>query len=226
MHRVPSGRARCFVLGHARSAATNASCVLAWHSSIESCRRGFIWNRVLSPEAGAVLPPVVSSRSIYDGKIIHVRVDEIALPQGGTAIREVVEHPGAVVVAALDALGEVYLVRQYRHAIRRDLLELPAGVVESGEDPLVAARRELREEAGLMANEWTSLGFFYSSPGFANECLHAFLARDLSSVESKPDFDEDLTVVKYPLEDLLSNPGQIADAKSLATLLLVRQELT
>jgi ADP-ribose pyrophosphatase len=173
-----------------------------------------------------VLPPVVSSRFIYDGKIIDVRVDEIALPQGGTAIREVVEHPGAVVVAALDALGEVYLVSQYRHAIRRDLLELPAGVVESGEDPLVAARRELREEAGLMANEWTSLGFFYSSPGFANECLHAFLARDLSFVERQPDFDEDLTVVKCPLDDLLANPGQIADAKSLATLLLVRQELT
>jgi ADP-ribose pyrophosphatase len=170
-------------------------------------------------------PCVVSSRSVYEGKVVNLRVDEITLPQGGTAIREVVEHPGAVVVAAVNEAGEVYLVRQYRHAVRRDLLELPAGALEEGEEPLFAARRELGEEAGLEASEWTALGCFYSSPGFANERLYAFLARGLSSVESDPDFDEDLTVVTYPLEDLFRHLADITDAKTLATLLLVRQQL-
>jgi ADP-ribose pyrophosphatase len=169
-------------------------------------------------------PAVISSRSVYEGKVVNLRVDEIALPQGGTAIREVVEHPGAVVVAAVNEAGEVYLVRQYRHAVRRDLLELPAGALEKGEEPLFAAQRELGEEAGLAASEWTALGCFYS-PGFANERLHAFLACGLTSVESDPDFDEDLTVVTFPLEDLLHHLAEITDAKTLATLLLVRQQL-
>jgi len=173
----------------------------------------------------ASAPAVVSSRSIYEGKIVKLRVDEIALPQGGNATREVVEHPGAVVIAAVDACGEVYLVSQYRHAVGRDLLELPAGALEEGEEPLFAAQRELGEEAGLAAQEWTALGCFYSSPGFANERLYAFLARGLSSVESEPDFDEDLTVVKYPLDALLDHLADITDAKTLATLLLVRQQL-
>lgn len=168
---------------------------------------------------------VVSSRLVYEGKVVNLRVDEIALPQGGTVVREIVEHPGAVVVAAVDEAGQVYLVRQYRHAVRRDLLELPAGALEEGEAPLAAAQRELGEEAGLAASEWTALGCFYSSPGFANERLYAFLARGLSSVESDPDFDEDLTVVTYPLEDLLRHLAEITDAKTLATLLLVRQQL-
>ncbi len=171
------------------------------------------------------LPSVVSSRVIYEGKIVKLRVDEIALPQGVTATREVVEHPGAVVMAAVDEAGEIYLVRQYRHAVRRDLLELPAGALEAGEEPLAAAQRELAEEVGLAAEEWTDLGCFYSSPGFANERLYAFLARDLTSVQSQPDFDEDLIVVKYALEDLLRHLAEITDAKTLATLLLVKQQL-
>ena len=109
--------------------------------------------------------------------------------------------------------------------MRGDLLELPAGGLESGEEPLEAAKRELAEETGLAAAEWTALGSFYSSPGFANERLFAFLARDLSPVESEPDFDEDLTVTKYSLEALVHHLGELTDAKTLATLLLVRQRL-
>jgi ADP-ribose pyrophosphatase len=171
------------------------------------------------------VPRVLSSRQIYEGRVVTLRVDEISLPQGGSAIREVVEHPGAVVMAAVDDSGSVCLVRQYRHAVGRELLELPAGALEDGEDPLEAAKRELREEAGLEAKDWTSLGFFYSSPGFANERLYAFLARQLSPVATDPDFDEDLTVVTLPLDDLLRHLVEITDAKTLATLLLVRQEL-
>lgn len=154
-----------------------------------------------------------------------LRVDEIALPGGRTAIREVVEHPGAIVVAAIDESEDVYLVRQYRHAIGRELLELPAGALEEGEDPLEAAKRELREEAGLAAAEWVALGSFYSSPGFANERLHAFLARGLEWVGTDPDDDEDLVILKYPLDELLRPATGLTDAKTLATLLLVRQEM-
>lgn len=172
-----------------------------------------------------VAPSVVSSEVIYEGKVVTLRVDEIGLSPGRTAIREVVEHPGAVVVAAVDESEEVYLVRQYRHAVGRELLELPAGALEKGEVPLAAAKRELREEVGLTAAEWTALGSFYSSPGFANERLHAFLARGLKWVGTDPDDDEDLVIVKCRLDELLHRTTDLTDAKTLATLLLVRQDL-
>jgi 8-oxo-dGTP pyrophosphatase MutT (NUDIX family) len=169
------------------------------------------------------LPQVVASRAVYSGKVIGVRVDEITLPGGGTALREVVAHPGAIVVAAVDAENQVYLVRQYRHPIGRRLLELPAGTLEPDEEPLAAAKRELREEVGLEAREWTPLGLFYSSPGFANERLHAFLARELTTVPSDPDDDEDISVIRYPLARLLDETEELTDAKTLATLLLVQK---
>ena len=167
------------------------------------------------------LPRVLGSQMVYAGRVVSLRVDEIALPQGGTALREVVYHPGAVVVAAIDADGHVYLVRQYRHPVRRYLLELPAGGLEPGEEPLAAAMRELREEVGLEAREWTALGSFFSSPGFANERLHAFLARGLVRVPPDPDDDEDISVVRYDLTGLLDRLEAVSDAKTLATLLLV-----
>jgi 8-oxo-dGTP pyrophosphatase MutT (NUDIX family) len=165
---------------------------------------------------------VVSSRTVYEGRVVTLRVDEISLPQGGRAIREVVEHPGAVVIIALDDEDRVYLVRQYRHAIGRALLEFPAGTIEADEDPLVAAKRELREEVGLVADEWSYLGSFFSSPGFANEHVHVFLARKLSEQECDPDYDEDLTVVRMPLSELSNRLGDIPDAKSLAALHLLQ----
>lgn len=167
------------------------------------------------------VPAVLSSNMVYTGRVVSLRVDEIALPWGGTAVREVVEHPGAVVVVALDEADRVYLVRQYRHPPRRYLLELPAGGLEVDEDPLTAAQRELREEVGLEAREWTSLGSFFSSPGFANELMHAFLARDLVTTERDLDDDEDIVVVRRPLSEVLSHPEETADAKTLATLCLV-----
>jgi ADP-ribose diphosphatase len=166
-------------------------------------------------------PEVFESRVVYEGKIVSLRVDQIALSDGRTATREVVEHPGAVVIIALDQDSQVTLVRQYRHAVRRYLLELPAGGLEPGEEPLFTAQRELREEVGLDAAEWTSLGRFFSSPGFANELLHVFLARDLRPAHAEPDDDEDITVVKLGLEELYEHPELIEDAKSLAALLLL-----
>ncbi len=154
--------------------------------------------------------------------MVSLRVDEIELPTGERATREVVRHPGAVVVIALDSDDEVYLVRQYRHPIGRYLLELPAGGLEPGEEPLAAAKRELREEVGLEALEWTSLGSFFSSPGFVNEHLHAFLAEKLTRVPTDPDDDEDISVVRYPLAGLLEHLEDTPDAKTLATLCLLR----
>jgi ADP-ribose pyrophosphatase len=160
---------------------------------------------------------------VYRGKVVSMRVDEITLPQGEVVLREVVDHPGAVVIVALDADGYAFLVEQYRHPIGRYLLELPAGGIEAGEEPLAAAKRELHEEVGLEAREWVSLGSFFSSPGFANERLHAFLARELVPVDSRPDDDEYISVVRYPLADLLVNLEKVPDAKTLATLCLLER---
>jgi 8-oxo-dGTP pyrophosphatase MutT (NUDIX family) len=168
-----------------------------------------------------VLPEVLSSRVVYVGGVVSMRVDEIALPEGRTARREVVEHPGAVVVIALDEEDRVYLVRQYRHPIRQFLLELPAGTLEPGEEPLIAAQRELREEVGLLAGKWRHLGSFFSSPGFVSEHLHAFLAQELVETDREPDDDEDIAVVRYPRAELLQHLQDIPDAKSLAALRLL-----
>jgi ADP-ribose pyrophosphatase len=171
------------------------------------------------------VPAVLSSRAIYEGKIVSLRVDEIALEGGTTATREVVEHPGAVVIVALEGDGTVVLVRQYRHAVKRYLLELPAGGLEPGEEPLTTAQRELREEVGLEAACWTALGYYFSSPGFANEMLHVFLAEDLRPAYAEPDEDEDIAVVRYSLRELYEHPDGLQDAKSLAALLLLRRTL-
>lgn len=170
-------------------------------------------------------PQVVTSRLLYQGNVVRLRVDEITTRQGSVVTREVIQHPGAVVVVALDDDGHVYLVRQYRHAPGLYLLELPAGGLEPGEEPLAAARRELSEEVGLAARDWTELGSFYSSPGFANELLHVFLAQGLTVDMSDPDDDEDLHVVRYPLTRLAEVRADLRDAKSLAALYLLEAAL-
>jgi 8-oxo-dGTP pyrophosphatase MutT (NUDIX family) len=167
-------------------------------------------------------PVRVDGRVLYDGRVLSFRVDHVRLPNGAVAEREVVDHPGAVVIAALDAEGRLVLERQYRYAIDRDLVEFPAGVLEAGEDPDEAAVRELREEAGLEAGRWDRLGAFYSSPGFVHEKLYAYLARDLRTVPRDLDFDEDIELEWVPLDGLLHRPEYLVDAKTLAALLLVR----
>jgi 8-oxo-dGTP pyrophosphatase MutT (NUDIX family) len=170
-------------------------------------------------------PVRLDGRIVYEGSVLTMRVDEVRLPNGAIALREVVDHRGAVVVAALDADDRLVLVKQYRYAIDRDLLEFTAGVLELGEDPAKAAVRELREEAGLTAGTWDRLGSFFSSPGFVHEELHAYLARHLQTVPRELDFDEDIDLEWIPLQTLLDRPEQIMDAKTLATLLLVERFL-
>jgi 8-oxo-dGTP pyrophosphatase MutT (NUDIX family) len=172
-----------------------------------------------------VRPEVVASRIVHRGRVVTVRVDDVRLPDGQIVVREVVDHPGAVVIAALDAYGYVTLVRQYRHAVGEWLLELPAGTLEPGEEPLQTAMRELREEAGLVAGRWDQLGSFFSSPGFVREEMHAFLARDLQSVAAEPEPDEDITLVRRRFSALVEGAEEVPDSKSLATFLLVERRL-
>jgi len=163
----------------------------------------------------------LDSRMVYRGKILNLRVDTVLLPDGRTGTREVVEYAGAVAVVALNEQKEVFLVRQYRYPVERELLEIPAGKIEKGEDPLQCAKRELAEETGLRAERWQQLCSFYSTPGFTSEKMHLFLARDLHLERQHLDEDEFVQVVKVPLDEALAMiwRGDICDAKSTAGLL-------
>ena len=164
----------------------------------------------------------LSSREIYSGRIVRLRLDDVRLPNGETARREVVDHPGGVGILALDAKGRVPLVRQYRYAFSRVVTEIPAGKLEPGEgDPLAAAKRELREEVGAEAARWDDLGTLLPSPGCYGEILHLYLARDLTFGAQSPDPDEFLEVEYVPLQELLLRclRDELHDAKTVAAVL-------
>ena len=163
----------------------------------------------------------LSGKTIYQGKIVTVRVDEVELPNGATAGREVVEHPGGVCVLALTPDGQVPLVRQYRYPLGREFLELPAGKLEHGEDPREAAVRELGEEVGLTPGRVTDLGHFYVSPGFCTEKLHMYLVQEPETVPVHPDEDEFLDIVWMSFDRLLRLviEGEIRDGKTIAAVL-------
>jgi ADP-ribose pyrophosphatase len=135
--------------------------------------------------------PVVGSREIYRGRVMALRADQVEMPGGRVATREIVEHPGAVAVAAVDDEGRLAVIEQYRHAVRRRLHELPAGLLDvAGEDPALTAARELAEEAGLAATEWSVLLDLVPSPGFTDESVRVYLAQGLSQV-GRPDLGDD-----------------------------------
>ena len=158
---------------------------------------------------------------IYSGRVVRLRVDTVLLANGGTAKREVIEHPGAVAIVAFDERGDVLLVRQYRRAADRYLLEIPAGTLKPGEDLALCAHRELIEETSERASRLDPLVGFFSAPGFCSEYLHVFVATGLSPESGVPDDDEDIEVVRLPLEECLKRvrSGEICDAKSVAGLL-------
>ncbi len=164
----------------------------------------------------------IASREIYDGKIIKVRVDDILLASGGQSVREVVEHAPAVVIVPVDSDGDVLLVRQYRYAAGQTLLEVPAGIVEEGESPDACAQRELAEEVGFASRNLRALGGFWASPGFCDEFMYVYLAKDLVPYSLEADEDEDIQVEKLPFSRIQQyiRLGEIQDAKSIAALLM------
>ncbi len=164
---------------------------------------------------------VLGTRRVYDGRVVSLRVDEVTLPGGGKTQREIVEHHGAVAVVPV-AGRDVYLVRQYRRAAGRALLEIPAGTLEPGERPVQALRRELAEEIGVRAARVRRLAAFYPSPGFLTEIVHLYLATGLRPARRQAEEDEDLEVVRVSLGRAMSlvNRGEIRDAKSIIGLLM------
>lgn len=163
----------------------------------------------------------IKSHQIYKGKIINVRKDLVSLPDGNQSTREIVEHPGAVGIIALDNDDHILLVRQYRHPVERVILEIPAGKLDPGEEPLRCAKRELAEEVKAKAHKWLHLLTFFTTPGFSNEIMHLFLATDLTTYEEYSDPDEFLELYKLPAKDIIPaiKKGQIQDAKSIVGLL-------
>jgi ADP-ribose pyrophosphatase len=168
----------------------------------------------------------VASRTVYEGGLLSLRVDDYRYEDGGSAEREVVSHPGAVVVIAHDD-EHVYLVRQPREPVGEErLLELPAGTRDvEGESALECARRELMEEVGCTATEWRELKRFYTTPGYSTEEVTLFLATGLERVEHQPDADERIEIVAWPLAELDRAISECTDGESIVGLLILRDLL-
>ena len=167
----------------------------------------------------------ISSERVYSGRILDLDVDQVRLPSGTEAEREVIRHLGAAVVLPLLDGGRTILVNQFRYPMGEELLELPAGKLDPGEDPAECAARELAEETGWRAGEIHDLGSFFTTPGFTDEVLHAFVATGLEhSPGIEPDPDEAIEIVTMTVEEALEacHDSRIRDGKTLATILLAQ----
>jgi ADP-ribose pyrophosphatase len=160
-------------------------------------------------------------RRVYDGHVLALDVDEVEEPGGVRGTREVVRHRGSVAMLPVDADGRVLLVRQYRYAVSAYVWELPAGRLDAGETPEEGARRELVEEAGLEAGRVEPVLSFFTTPGFCDEVLHVFRASELRVVPARPEADERIETVWFPLADALAmiDRGEIKEGKTLIALL-------
>ncbi|HEY1575425.1 MAG TPA: NUDIX hydrolase [Pseudonocardiaceae bacterium] len=174
----------------------------------------------------------VSSRDIYRGRVLALRADDVAMPDGRVAVREVVEHYGAVAIAAVDEQGRVVLIHQYRHPLGKRVWELPAGLLDQpGEEPAVAAGRELAEEVGLAARDWSVLVDVAASPGFTDEVVRVFLAQDLGPAhreEPVGDEEADLVVRRVELAEAVRMvlAGDVVNASSVGGILAAHAVLT
>lgn len=159
----------------------------------------------------------IASTRVFKGRIIEVKVDEVRLPNGEKSTREIVLHTGAVAIVALDEEHNLHLVRQYRKPLEKAILEIPAGTLEAGEEPLTCAQRELEEETGLKAAKWQHLLTYYSAPGFCTEIMHLFLATGLSPGTGHLDRDEFVERVSMPLQEAYQaiKEAKIVDGKSI-----------
>jgi ADP-ribose pyrophosphatase len=170
---------------------------------------------------------LVHAETVYQGRAFEVRRDHLRTPDGRTVKYDIIEHTGSVILIPVDDEGQMHFVRQYRHAAKIELLELPAGTLEPGEPPAEAAAREIREETGMEAETLVEIGAFYLAPGYSTELMHVFLATNLKYNPLEADADEFLSVEKIPVAEALrqAENGEMQDAKSLAALLLARRYL-
>ncbi len=163
----------------------------------------------------------IASNYIYRGRVINVRLDRVKVKAETEALREIVEHPGAVAILALNKEREVIFVKQHRQPFKEQLLEIPAGKLEPGEEPLECAKRELLEETGFVAATWNACGCYYPSPGFCDEKIYLFTAADLTAqVAASADPDENIEVEYIPLDragEMIEN-GAIKDGKTIIAL--------
>jgi len=169
----------------------------------------------------------LQSQFVYQGRAFSVRKDQVRLPDGAKTVLDIVEHSGAVTILPIDSEGQVWFVRQYRHAAGIEMLELPAGTLEPGEAPENCAHREIREEIGMGAGKLQKIGTFYLAPGYSTEFMHIFLATDLYPAPLAGDIDEFLSVEYFFLAQIpsLIQTGAIADAKTLAVFQLAEPYL-
>lgn len=159
---------------------------------------------------------LIESKIVFDGKLLHIHSDTVLLPDGKTAVREWFEHRGASVIVAFDEDGKLIMVRQYRYPLGRETVELPAGKIDAGETPLECARRELKEETGYMAADFTEIARLSPAAAYTSEILYVFLAEGLLKGETSPDEDEFVETERWELSDALSavDSGEIIDAKT------------
>ncbi|MBM5805471.1 MAG: NUDIX hydrolase [Candidatus Verstraetearchaeota archaeon] len=172
------------------------------------------------------LERTISSHYPFSGRLIKVRVDEVVLPSGRRTTRELVEHRGAVAIVAVED-GKVLLERQYRHTAGRAMLEIPAGTLDAGEDPLRCAHRELREETGYTADKMEEVIHFYNAVGYSTEVIRIFLATGLKRAKARPEEDESIETHMIPFEKALKMVGtnEIEDAKTIIGLFAVRNRI-
>lgn len=164
---------------------------------------------------------LISRKDVYAGKIFNVHVDQVRLPDGKTAVREVADHCPCVAIVALDDENNVLTVTQYRYVFDRALLEIPAGKLEPGEDPATGALRELKEETGAVPDEFLPMGKLIPSPGCLGEELYLFLARGLHMESTQPDEDEFLVQERIPFDEMVHRciRGEVEDGKTIAAVL-------
>jgi ADP-ribose pyrophosphatase len=162
----------------------------------------------------------LASRLVYDGKLLKVKSDTVRLPDGGAAEREWIDHPGAVAVIALTDSGELVMERQFRYALGRDMIEIPAGKIDPGEDPLATAKRELREETGYTSAEWAHIATIHIAIGYSNEHIEIYVAKGLRREKARFDDEEFLEVFTLPLPTALAwvREGKITDSKTVSAL--------
>ena len=166
----------------------------------------------------------MSSEYVYRGRILNLRLDQVRTPTGFETRREIVEHPGAVAIVPIDEQGRVVLVRQYRAALGAVTVEVLAGTLETGEDPLEGARRELREETGFVAGQLDRLSGIYPAPGWSTEYIHLYQAIGLTAGPSATEEDEAIDLLRVTLDEALNlvRDGSVNDAKSVIALLMIQ----